>query len=181
MAKQHGDSGKRGGAASKERGSGGKAVKAVGQSPLAAGAKMITRSDPVAAASNVDVACRANTMAVQLQVSEGEKIRYEVLFRGAQATFAIVDQHGVVILSSQDAPVEPGHFLTIWPTPTTNVKIPDDLTHTFGMHFIAATTYNWIATRIAKDGSPIEPLKNCTYERSSQTDSFFDPLRVFTV
>lgn len=110
MGKRQTTRAKQRGAVPKGRDGGGRTGSATGQSPPATRAKMTTRSEPVAAASNVDVACSANTMAVQLQASQGETIRYEVFFKGAQATFAIVDQHGVVILSSQDPPVEPGHF-----------------------------------------------------------------------
>jgi len=140
------------------------------------------RSGPVVAASPVEVTCKpgADKAAVQLRVSRGEKIRYELLFRGAQATFAVVDQHGVVILSNQDPPVAPGRYLKVWPGPGDAVKVPDDLNHVLGLHFIAATAYAWRATRVAANGTALEPLKDCVYERSSQTDNFFDPLRVFT-
>ena len=141
-----------------------------------------TRSGTVAAASAVSVLCKPDEdkAATLLRVSRGETIRYEVSFKGAQGTFAIVDQHGAVILSNQDAAVAPGQYVRDWPRPGDNVKVPDDLNHTLGMHFIAATAYAYRATRLSSTGATLEKLKNCTYQRGSQTDSFFDPLRVFT-
>jgi hypothetical protein len=76
--------------------------------------------------------------------------------------------------------VAPGQYVRDWPGPGDNVKVPDDLNHTLGMHFIAATAYAYRATRLSSTGATLEKLKNCTYQRGSQTDSFFDPLRVFT-
>ena len=137
---------------------------------------------PVVAASAVQRKCKPgqDKLAVQLDVSRGEKIRYEVRFRGAQATFAIVDQHGIVILSNQDPPIQPGLYVRVWPGPNDVVKVPDDLNHVCGMHFIAATDYALRATRVAANGNALEPLKDCVFTRSNQTDSFFDPLRIFT-
>ena len=141
-----------------------------------------TRSGTVAAASAVSVLCKPDEdkAATLFHVSRGETIRYEVSFKGAQGTFAIVDQHGTVILSNQDAAVAPGQYVRDWPGSGDDVKVPDDLNHTLGMHFIAATAYAYRATRLSSTGATLEKLKNCTYQRGSQTDSFFDPLRVFT-
>lgn len=141
-----------------------------------------TRSAPVAAAAAVSVSCKPDEdkAATLLRVSRRETIHYEVSFKGAQGVFAIVDQHGTVILSNQDVPVSPGLYVRDWPRPGDDVKVPDDLNHTLGMHFIAATAYAYQAVRRSSTGAVLEKLKNCVYERSSQTDSFFDPLRVFT-
>jgi hypothetical protein len=124
--------------------------------------------------------CNSSKMAVQLDVTNGETILYQVSFTGAQGVFAIVDQHGVIILDNSK-PTAPGTFEVRWPGPNDNVKIPDDLNHVLGMHFISAVTYTYKVNRCDAAKNPIEDLKDCTYTRSAQTDSFFVPLRIFTV
>lgn len=117
-------------------------------------------------------------LATELDVSNGEYLDYEVMFQGAQATFAVVDQHGTVILSANDAPIAPGRYAKRWPTGP--ARVPDDLNHTLGVHFLAATKYAYRVTRRSKAGAPIETCKSCSYESTTSTDSFFDPLRIFT-
>jgi hypothetical protein len=117
-------------------------------------------------------------LATELDVTNGEVLEWEVTFLGAKPTFAVVDQHGTVVLSPKDKPAGPGRYLKRWPSK--KVRVPDDLNFTLGMHFIAATRYAYRVTRRTAGGHVIETCKDCTYASTTATDSFFDPLRVFT-
>jgi hypothetical protein len=100
---------------------------------------------------------------------------------GAQAVFAITDQHGEVILSPATPQVSPGTYETTWPQSNSNVKVPDDLNHALGMHFLTAPQYDYTITHHAKNGSVLSVRKKCQYVSTVQTDFFFEPFRILTV
>lgn len=129
---------------------------------------------------SVKFSCRdgGDLLATELDVSNGEFLEYEVSFQGAKPTFAVVDQHGTVVLSPKNQPVAPGRYVKRWPAK--KVRVPDDLNFTLGVHFIAAIQYAYQVRRKSKTGKLIETCKDCTYASTTATDSFFDPLRVFT-
>lgn len=119
-------------------------------------------------------------LAVELNVTEGEYLVYEVSFQGAQGVFSIVDQHGTIILSPASGPVAPGQYQKKWPANMSEVKIPDDLNHTLGIHFIGAVKYTYKATQYNKADQQISVCKNCEYESNTPTDSYFAHLRILT-
>jgi len=130
-----------------------------------------------------DPVCSRNDLALVLDVTNGEKLLYEVTFEGgAQPVFAIVNQHGAVILSAASGADADGVYRTIWPDDPDAIEVPNDLTHTLGMHFVVATKYGWRVTRLAADDSAIEVHKDCKYESNphSSEDEWFAPLRIFT-
>jgi len=129
----------------------------------------------------VTAKCTADQLATELDITNGEALTYEVSFKGAQAIFSIVDQHGTIILSPADPPISAGHWRKRWPGKKGDAKAPDDLNHVFGMHFVGgATEYNYKVTRRDKNSHVIDTCKNCKYTSTAPDDSFFDPLRVFT-
>lgn len=120
-------------------------------------------------------------LATELDVTNAETLIYEVSFKGAQAIFAVSDQHGTIILSPSDPSVAAGCWRKTWPTSPEDVKVPDDLNHVLGIHFTGgATQYAYKVTRCDKTGTIIATCKDCVYTNTSPTDSFFEPLRVFT-
>ena len=126
--------------------------------------------------------CETDALAIELDVTAGETLLYEVEFEGgAQPTFAIVNQHGVEILASGSEPDGDGVYRSPWPKPELQIEVPNDLTHTLGMHFVFATKYGYrIHKRDAAGTSTL--VKDCTYESEphSSTDHFFAPFRIFT-
>src|ERR1043165_8678000 len=112
---------------------------------------------------SVNYSCESDgdLLATELEVSNGEYLEFEVSFQGAKATFAVVDQHGTIVLSPKNAPESPGRYVSRWPK--SKVKVPDDLNFTLGVHFIAATQYAYLVTRRTKGGKLIEKCKDCTY------------------
>jgi len=128
--------------------------------------------------------CSRNDLAAVLNVTAGERILYEMWFEGgAQPLFAIVDQHGTVVLSQSHAPDHDGAYRRIWPSDLSNIEIPNYLTHMCGMHFALATRYHWRVTRLDVNGDAIEIHKDCTYESDphDSRDEWFAPFRVFTI
>jgi hypothetical protein len=113
----------------------------------------------------------------------GERLHHEVTFEdGAQPVFAIVNQHGTVILSKAWPPDENGVYGTTWPDDPAAIEIPNGLMHTLSLHFIFATKYRWRVTRVDEAGDELEVLKECTYESEphSSEDEWFSPIRIFT-
>jgi hypothetical protein len=117
-----------------------------------------------------------NREAVNVGTSSGEFLTYEVQCRPA-ALFDLVDQDKTVILSSTDPPVSPGQFAQRWPQPGGAAPIGHH-THTLGLQFLPAVEYRYKVSHCAGDGTVITVLKDCTYTRSDQTDSFFDALDI---
>ena len=121
-----------------------------------------------------------NLLAIELDVTNGEYLVYEVSFKGAQALFTVVDQHGVIIMDPKDA-VSKSRFQRKWPAKKSDVKVPDDVNHVFSMSFLVATEYDYVVTRRSKKGAKLEACKNCTYTSKTATDTYHVPLRIFTV
>ena len=141
-----------------------------------------TRAATAAVAGLAQRTCEPgqNKAAVQLRISQGETLRYEIAVNGPHGTFAIADETDAVILSDRDPQTSPGRYVRIWPGAGDTVGAGEELSHNLGLGFLGAISYTWKVTRVAGGGADGETLKNCRYERSVQTDVFFDALSIFT-
>ena len=110
-----------------------------------------------------------NLLAIKLDVTNGEYLVYEVAFKGAQALFTVVDQHGVIVMDPTDA-ISKSRFKCEWPAKKGDVKVPDDLNHVFSMSFVTAAEYDYVVIRRSKAGKKLEAVKNCTYASKVATD-----------
>jgi hypothetical protein len=122
--------------------------------------------------------CSKKDLAVMVDVSTGESLRYVLSFRGARALFTLVNKQGTVLLSQTSDPGPPGPWALDWPGATPPNTVPGEFTHTLGMHFLAAAGYSYTVTKLDAAGQA-SIVKSCTYESDAADDAFFEPLTVF--
>lgn len=146
--------------------------------PPAAGAR---RSAAAAGLARRTCEPGRNQAAVRLRVSQGETLRYEVVVDGPHGSFVIADEGDTVILSDRDPAASPGRYVRVWPGAGDSVGPGDEVSHSLGLTFLGAISYTWTITRVAASGAAVATLKRCRYERTQQTDVFFDALSIFTV
>lgn len=120
--------------------------------------------------------CNADDEAVDVDVTNGQFVEFEVSFKGAQPLFAVVDDSKRVILSAHDQPVSPGLYRTKWPAKPSSVKSGDAVEAALGVQFIAATQYTCKITCKATDGSVVRVAKDCTYTGTDAADTFHTSL-----
>jgi hypothetical protein len=124
----------------------------------------------------------ADLLATELDVTNGEFLLFEVvLVKGPKAAFSVADQHGTIILSTQDDPADNG---ATWrrklPAKKNELKVPDDLNYSLVLNFARAVRYKYTVTRFDSTRKVIATCKQCSFERASQDDHWVEPLRVFT-
>lgn len=157
----------------------GRAAEAVpSAAPPAAGAR---RSAAAAGLARRTCEPGRNQAAVRLRVSQGETLRYEVVVDGPHGSFVIADEGDTVILSDRDPAASPGRYVRVWPGAGDSVGPGNEVSHSLGLTFLGAISYTWTITRVAASGAAVATLKRCRYERTQQTDVFFDALSIFTV
>lgn len=123
--------------------------------------------------------CSHGDIAVLVDVSHGEQLRYSVRFRGARAVFTLVNKQGTILLSQTSAPGLVGPWERVWPGNTPLTTLPAEFTHTIGLHFLAAAEYSYRVIKENAAGETIAVIKDCTYSSNAANDVFFEPLSVF--
>ncbi len=123
--------------------------------------------------------CSPSDIAVLVDISNGEQLRYSVSFRGARAVFTLVNKQGTILLSQTSAPGLAGPWALLWPGSTPPITLPGEFTHTIGFHFLAAAEYSYKVTKEDSAGATIAVVKDCRYLSNVANDVFFEPLSVF--
>ena len=118
--------------------------------------------------------CNKKDLAVMVDVSNGERLRYAVSFTGARAVFTLANKQGTILLSQQSPPGSTGPWELVWPGSPPPNAIPGEFTHALGMHFLAAATYTYKVTKEDQSGAELTVVKDCTYESQDAEDVFFD-------
>lgn len=122
------------------------------------------------------------SVAVFLDVTEGEHLTYRVTARGAKPIFTLVDsQTKKLLMSHKDTPVATAPAVVFerrWPLPADQTLLASS--HTMGFHFLAAVSYQYEVTR-TRAGGLSDTIIDITYSSSSPEDSFFQDLDVTAV
>lgn len=130
----------------------------------------------------VDVQVTTETVAVFLDVTNGEHLHYRVTVRGATPVFTLVDsQTNKLLMSHKDTPVATSPSVTYerkWPLPADQTLQVTG--HTMGFHFLAAISYRYEVVRHFGDGTS-EVLIDITYSSQAPEDWYFQDLDVTTV
>ena len=130
----------------------------------------------------VDVDVTTETVAVFLDVTDGERLRYRVTVKGASPIFTLVDsQAKKLLMSNKDKPVSTMPDVVYerrWPLPADQTL--QVTSHTMGFHFLAAISYRYEVERQFENGSS-EVLIDITYSSQSPEDWYFQDLDVTTV
>ena len=130
----------------------------------------------------VDVQVTIETVAVFLDVTNGEQLNYRVTVKGATPVFTLVDsQTNKLLMSNKDTPVATSPSVTYerkWPLPAD--QILQVTGHTMGFHFLAAISYRYEVERRFEDGTS-EVLIDITYSSKAPEDWYFQDLDVTTV
>jgi hypothetical protein len=123
--------------------------------------------------------CSANKGIVRsLKVTQGEFLRYEASFRGAQALFVVADPARNLIFGPGHGSGTPGGFGREWPDEGESVGT-GMTTHTFGCQFLAAHEYLYRVTHRNENGDILDVLKDCKYTATDPADVVFSSLRIF--
>jgi hypothetical protein len=116
---------------------------------------------------------RSETAAVFLDATQGQFLRYQVSFLGAQAEFAIVDTIGQVVLLSHKT-----GFSRDWPQPIDSVS--QHTNHMAAFHFLLATQYTYVVELRDANGL-VRTLIDITYDSTNSSEVEFQGLTVVTV
>ena len=118
--------------------------------------------------------CVARERRVELDVSAKDFLEYRLTCRGAQASFAIVDDLQDVLTPADR--MTAGEFGIEW-HPQESWDGAD--THNFRAAFLNADSYTLKISHCRSNGSVIRVLRNCTYSRSDRYDTAIDSIRVY--
>jgi hypothetical protein len=130
----------------------------------------------------VDVQVTTETVAVFLDVTNGEHLTYRVTVRGATPVFTLVDsQTKKLLMSNKDNPIAAMPSVIYqrkWPLPVDQTL--QVTSHTMGFHFLAAISYRYEVERQFENGTS-EVLMDITYSSQSPEDWYFQDFDVTTV
>jgi hypothetical protein len=130
----------------------------------------------------VDVQVTTESVAVFLDVTNGEHLTYKVTVRGATPIFTLVDsQTKKLLMSSKDNPIATVPSVIYqrkWPLPADQTL--QVTSHTMGFHFLAAISYRYEVERQFEDGTS-EVLIDITYTSQAPEDWYFQDFDVTTV
>ncbi len=130
----------------------------------------------------VDVQVTTESVAVFLDVSNGEHLTYKVTVRGATPVFTLVDsQTKKLLMSHKDKPIATTPSVIYqrkWPLPADQTL--QVTSHTMGFHFLAAISYRYEVERQFEDGTS-EVLMDITYSSQSPEDWYFQDFDVTSV
>ena len=129
----------------------------------------------------VKVDVTKESVAVFLDVSDGEHLTYRVTARGAVPIFTLVESSTKkLLMSNKDQPVATMPSVVFerrWPLPADQTL--QVTSHTMGFQFLATISYTYEVERERSDGSS-ESIINITYSSTSPEDWFFQHLQVMT-
>ena len=131
----------------------------------------------------VQVDVTKESVAVFLDVTEGEHLIYRVTVKGVKPIFTLVDsQANRLLMSHKDQPVSTMPSVVFerkWPLPADQTL--QVTSHTMGFQFLAAPiSYRYEVERFRDDGTS-NSIIDITYSSNSPEDSFFQGLQVTTV
>ena len=131
----------------------------------------------------VQVDVTKESVAVFLDVTEGEHLVYRVTVKGVKPIFTLVDsQANRLLMSHKNPPVSTMPSVVFerkWPLPADQTL--QVTSHTMGFQFLAAPiSYRYEVERFRDDGTS-NSIIDITYSSNSPEDSFFQALQVTTV
>jgi hypothetical protein len=107
--------------------------------------------------------CSPNDSVVELDVEDGEYVRYEVSFQGATANFTIEDATTGSTVLDDDMGPGPGPFIKEWPALGEAVDFGTHL-HGFSGIYLAAAEYRLKAVHCRANGTTKKVLKSCCWK-----------------
>ena len=130
----------------------------------------------------VQVTVTKESVAVFLDVTDGDQLTYKVTTRGAKPIFTLVDsQTKQLLMSHKDPPAATSPnvvHVREWPLPADQTLLVSS--HTMGFHFLAAVSYRYEVERHRSNGTS-DTIIDITYTSTAPDDSFFQDLQVTAV
>jgi hypothetical protein len=127
----------------------------------------------------VQVVKTKESVAVVVNLSSGEQLRYRVTVRGPQPIFRLVDSDTEdLLMSENDDPVATMPAVVFerkWPLPAEPTQ--KATTHSMGFQFLGAISYRYQVDKKTADGTTVSVM-DITYTSKKPEDTFFQDLQV---
>ena len=128
---------------------------------------------------SVEVVVRVETVAVTVDVTNGERLRYQITTRGAAPIFSLEDAGVEQILLTQDD--EPASTVPLthqrrWPRRGDEIVTLSD--HVLSLSFLAAVQYTYKVDLLARGGAVKDAVIDMDFIATSAEDRHFQNLTV---
>jgi hypothetical protein len=125
---------------------------------------------------SVNRRCRAKRNALELDIGNGERLRYEMGLPDGEAEFTL-DEHPTK-QGLADSHSCPPTCSREWPRDAADVPQQDQVKHTLAVQFLSPGTLTYRVEHRRADGS-VDTVIDCDYKCDGSDGAFFEPLDIF--